>query len=289
MSHEKQKRYEKEWEFSFRMGEPRDGQFSAPLEGVRTAEIKLDFSVGEATVAALPADSTSLIEIDARYVGDVEFTVEGEGEHRTVRLRQRKFGWEGGFNFSWGSERLYWHVRIHPTVATALVLNSGAGKGEFNLGGLQLTALDINTGAGKLDVQLPAMAQRYRGALNTGAGELNATLAAGADVELKLNTGAGKLKLDIGAGSVVEAALSSGVGQTILVIPGDVGVQVKASGGIGSLDFPDDFERIKGHSSFLAQNGIWQTVGYDNAARKISVKYSGGVGQLKVERSFAVV
>ena len=52
---------------------------SEPLNGCEQARVRLDLTVGRATIGALPADSPNLIEVDVVSIGAVEMAATTEG------------------------------------------------------------------------------------------------------------------------------------------------------------------------------------------------------------------
>lgn len=288
---EKAKRYEKEWSFDFGKAfnaEVKQASFNAAREDATTADITLEVGVGVLSISALPADSPNLIEVDATYVGEVEFNAEVEGGHGTVRLRQRANNLGSIVNFP-NRAQLRWDVRVHPAVATNLKAGTGAGSGQFKLNELRLSGVKINNGAGQINARFPAMNEQYAIHINSGAGEIEATLEDGANVRLSMNVGAGQSTLNIGADSIVEAKLSGGVGQCTVGVPAGAAVRVKASGGISDFSFPEDFVRVSGGKGFFGREGVWETPGFADADRRTKIDYSGGIGELKVRHNFAVV
>lgn len=288
---EKNKRYEKQWSFDFGKAfnaEAKHEQFSAPRDGAQTAEIIVEAGIGVMTVEALPSDSPNLFEADITYIGEIEFSHDVSDGHARLRLRQRGNNFGGALNFS-NRPELNWSIKLHPSVAVALKSGTGAGSGVFNLDALRLTEVKLNTGAGQMKASLPAMNEQYTVSLQSGAGELEATIAEGANIKLLVNVGAGQSTVNIGANAIVDAKLSGGVGQCNVSVVGNAPVRVKGSGGIGSFSLPDDFVRVSGGNGFFGREGIWETAGFADAERRIKIDYSGGVGELKVRRSFAVV
>jgi hypothetical protein len=72
-------------------------------------------------------------------------------------------------------------------------------------------------------------------------------------------------------------------------VPSGAAVRIKASTGLGSVDVPQNFVRVKGGDDFISTSGTWQTPDYDSAERKITLKYSGGIGKLTVKSGAPIV
>src|SRR5262249_35744370 len=137
--------------------EIKHGEFSEPLGNAKSARVRIDFSVGEATINPLNA-SDNLLEADLTYVGDVELKATGDTE-KVVHLSQAAGAAEwfrGAAGLVGSGQRLRWDIELTPHIPLNLDLHSGAGRSNFDLSDLQLTGLNIASGAGELTVSLPA-------------------------------------------------------------------------------------------------------------------------------------
>jgi hypothetical protein len=298
MDEQKEKNYKVEWSFSFeKLGdqigdffksvgaegseEIKHGQFSEPLGGAKSARVRVDFSVGEATINTLK-NSDNLLEADLTYVGEVELKATGEAE-KVVHLSQAAGAAEwfrGALGWFGSGQRLRWDIELTPSIPLNLDLHSGAGRSNFDLSDLQLTALNIASGAGELMVSLPA--GQYNTRVSGGVGRTNISVPAGADLELNVASGAGEVNLDIGEGAALNARISGGVGATNISIPTGVPVRLEARTGVGSISAGGQLKRISGGGGGWDQGGVWQTPNFEGAARKIVIRFDGGVGALTV-------
>jgi hypothetical protein len=298
------KKYETEWSFSFaNLGESisntlsslgvgedaevKTAHFEEALESVASAKIVLEPTVGDARVSVLDSASENLFEADVTYIGEVRFEVKTEGDRKSVLLRQNvQHDTLKPIRDAIGSfarrDELKWEMRLSPRVPLDLLINNGVTANDFDLRGLQLTALRINGGTGKTDLWLPQISNHYPVQLNTGTGELNVEIPAGSDIELTANNGTGKTEITIGAGSAVNARIAGGVGQCNVILPADAAVRLKATTGLGRVRVPDHFTRIK-VEEFVATVGTWETPNYVSAARKIDIRFDGGIGGLTIE------
>jgi len=300
---EKSKTRKVEWSFSFEnIGENiskafesigfsgdtevKTGNFVEAVGTAKSARVKLDMSIGDASVEALPAGSSNLLEADVTYLGEVELAVRSDGDKKTVRLGQIE---KGGVVlksikefFSSRKLDLRWDVRLTPDIPLELDINTGITSNRINLNGLQLSGLRVNSGTGKTVMVLPRIENQYDVACHGGTGEFNVEIPANSNIDLKLSNGTGATNLTIGEGSAVEGNISGGLGSSTIYVPSGAAVRIKASTGLGSIDVPKHFVRVKGGNDFISTSGAWQTPDYDSAERKITLKYSGGVGKLTV-------
>lgn len=274
-----EKKYKKEWSFSF--GELGDrissafgasdedvttSHFSESLEGVQSATIKLELSVGEAHVSPLTG-SDNLIEADITHVGEIEFSKTGGAEPK-IKLEQKSG--KGGQVV--GSLRemvgglgrrsdLKWDVRLSPDVPLNLDIEGGVGPSHLNLTELDVTALNVEGGVGGTNLMLPARDKGYEAKVEGGVGGLTVTLP---------EDGALKLKLE------------GGVGGVNLRVPEGAAVRLVASGGLGGINVAGAFNKISEKDEFMSKIGVWETDGYGIATHQIEVHYEGGVGGLNV-------
>jgi hypothetical protein len=158
---------------------------------------------------------------------------------------------------------LRWTVNLSPAVPLRLEINGGAGRGHFAVWGVNGTALTVTGGAGEIDLMLPALDGPYEASVNGGLGEIKIAIASGA--ALKLN-------------------VRSGVGSVVIDTPGEAAVHVDARLGLGETQAGTRFIRVGGSESDLpfAQHSVWETPGFADAARPITIRYEGGVGSLNV-------
>lgn len=238
----------------------RSDSYSAPLDDASSARVDLNLSVGTSTVRPL-ADSTNLIEADLRYVGEIDFRVEG-GAERVVSLGQRgevNVGFNPfGFFLPWnGNNDLRWDVGLSPAVPMALSIHNGVGEANLDLSSLQLTSLSLNGGVGEIHATLPATRTPYRATVNNGVGEVSLTIMRGAALDLTVSGGVGGLTIDV---------------------PDGAAVRLTSQGGLGDLNLPGDLVRISGQD----HEGVWETDGFSQAELPITIEYNGGVGGLTV-------
>ncbi|MCS6836723.1 MAG: cell wall-active antibiotics response protein [Anaerolineae bacterium] len=284
MSDDKRKndqRSEVEWSFDFgRLGESlnklftslvgdeelRREHFEAPLGSARAARIDLSFSVGRSSVRALPSGSPLLLLADVETIEEVDF-VALEGEIASVKLQPRP---TKGVNLAplrqslralVRRDDLHWDCQLSSRVPLDLHLSMGIGQVIADLSSLQLKRLEVDGSVGALELVLPVQELPYAVDIDSGVGEIKVTVPNGAFVTLDID---------------------GGVGETTITIPHETPLQVRAEAGIGNLNLPKTLERIRGGEGFVGASGIWQSVGFDLAERRVVVHYDGGVGELNV-------
>jgi predicted membrane protein len=297
-----EKRYKTEWSFSFdRLGQDigqfvkslggdgeetvKQAEFVAPIEGATGAQVRIDFAIGEAVIRAL-TNLDNLIEADLTYVGDVNFVVNGEGAgERIIALSQKSapadwvrnmLGWIGS------QGKLRWDIGLATQVPLHLEVHTGVGEAKLNLREMTLVSAAVYSGAGEVHLTLPEQSEHYTVNVNCGVGETELDIPAGANVTLSLRGGAGEVDLRIGEGANVTAEITGGVGECDMILPINAAARFEAETGIGEIRLPARFQRLSGDDTFINSRGIWETADYATAERKITVRYKGGVGELKV-------
>lgn len=295
---EKRKNTVTEWSFSFEeLGDKaaeffrsigikseehvRHEQFFAPLDGASSARVRLDLSVGQATITPLTS-SENLCEADLTYVGEIQFEYVGETEKQLTISNTSEgadwfrslFGWIGS------GQKLRWDIALNDAVPLDLDIHNSVGKGDFNLGTLNVEALHLHGGVGEVTALLPGGA--YSARIDAGVGKHNLSIPAGANVSLRMSAGTGEVNLRIGEGAAVEADIDGGVGSCNITVPADAGVRVEFKAGLGDISLPSEMRRISGDKSDWNKSGVWESPNYATTERPISIVFSGGVGGLKV-------
>ncbi|MBL8131388.1 MAG: hypothetical protein JNL42_05990 [Anaerolineae bacterium] len=301
MTEEKNKTYKTEWSFSFEKMGDQIGEFvqslgiqgdqavkeeiyTSPVDGAESADIRLDLSVGEHSVKALPAESTNLIEADLTYVGDLNFVVKGEAA-RSVSLSQANtpadwfrnfFGWIGS------GRKLRWDVSLSPNVPTNLEIRGGVGESKLDLAQLKVTGLSISLGTGEMKATLPAK-QQYAVQINGGLGEFDVTIPDETEVDLTIRAGTGETTVRFGANGNSTARIHGGIGECSLVMPQGAAIRVEARTGIGGVNIHGHhLQKVRGGEEFIRAQGVWETPDYETAEKRITVRFEGGVGELNI-------
>lgn len=125
---------------------------------------------------------------------------------------------------------------------------------DIHLNAKPIWAMDVALGAGQGDLDLSAYAVRSL-KIGVGAADLDLKLGAKADVS--------DVKLDVGAASVT------------VRVPKEVGCRIKKDGAF-NVEQLDDFTDVGG--------GEFVSPGYDTSAKKMTIRFDGGISHFKVVR-----
>ncbi len=263
--------------------------FDEVLNGLESAEIDLRFSVGENTVRT--GSDRLLLSADIAYIGgDVALDVAGQ-KHRTVRLYQRQISATGfdirSYNpllFARARQDLHWDVQLSPAVPLALRVNGGVGESELDLGSLKLTGAELHCGVGAVEARLPGSSS-YTLSMHGGLGALRASTGDSVQLAAELRGGVGDMALHLGSGTTGSLMIKGGVGKIELHIPADVPVEILATTGLGVVRAPEGLPLVSGGGEDIGRQAVWRTANFGQSDRRLSIEYSGGVGEMIVRYS----
>ncbi len=237
-------------------------QLSMPAEGVRSAEIEIDFDVAGGVVRELE-DSNNLIEADVSYTGDLEFVTEVTDGQATVLLEAaNRDNWMNRLNpANWLVEDLdrRWQIGLNPTVRTDLVLDLGSGPALLELQDLTLGDLLVDGGSGRSELSLP-----------------------GGDYDLEYDVASGAVQMILPESGRHRFAIDGGSGRLIIQIPAKLEVRLVTESGSGSLNILD--ERLEIVASESDRAGVWETSGYEDSRNRVELFVAIGSGSVTIEQ-----
>ncbi|MBI4337300.1 MAG: hypothetical protein HY683_05680 [Chloroflexi bacterium] len=165
--------------------------YTQPLDGMRAANVKIEFGAGRLTVRSLPPDSLNLVEGHLETPGSaarVDF--ERSGDSGALRFRMP------GTRVLGGGSNTQWDVALARSPALALDLNGGAAKIKLDLRDLQVTDVDIDIGAADLEVVMPANAGHVDATVNAGAARVTVIVPQGVASRITRSVGLSSFKVD---------------------------------------------------------------------------------------------
>ena len=141
---------------------------------------------------------------------------------------------------------------------------------------LNLTDLNNMEGFGEVAVQLNP-APLWDMQMDFGAGNADFDLSRYAVKSLKIEAGAANLTLRLGdRAEQSDVRVSSGMAAVTINVPKGAGVKITTDGGLNSTSIDSDFDKT-GSNTYLSPN-------YGTAAKKITIRYDGGLSSLTVAR-----
>ncbi len=249
--------------FSDMMGEEvevKSAELAAPLDGASSAHINIDFSVGKASLTALPVDSDNLFEARINYIGEYEFEVSGDAE-RVISLRQKGRFPRGVGQLIGKKKDLIWDIALAPNIPYQLRMKGGIGETDIDLSNLLADAIKLESGVGKIALILPAQNGDFAASIDGGVGKTDVVIPAGSGGTLDINGGAGEVTVSVAA---------------------DAALRLMADAGIGMVNLPESFVRVKGGEHFVGISGVWESPGFADADKRIIIDFDGGVGSFSL-------
>lgn len=206
-------------------------------------DIMLSFGAGVLDIR--PGAEDALIEGTARYnIDDLkpEITI---GDNR-VHLETGDLKIQGIPTFGDDLEN-EWRLKLGDAPMD-LTINSGAYKGDFDLGGLSLLSLEVTDGAADVDLRFSSLNQTEMDTLRyqTGASSVKLRDLANANCDrLIFKSGAGDYTLDF-SGDLqrdMDVTIDSGMSSLEVIVPRGVPVEVRYDGGLSDVDYSGDWRR----------------------------------------------
>jgi hypothetical protein len=158
-------------------------------QGLQDAErglVTLRLAAGAVSVGAL-SDSPNFVEAKIEYSARSRQVV----QNFAVRNGRAEFELRGDLeNPLWtsgpGADET-WQVRLTPRVPLDMRIDTGAGRVEADLSGLQVTQLDLDMGVGSTTLTLPAVDGTATVSVNLAVGEVTVVIPAGVGVKMRAN------------------------------------------------------------------------------------------------------
>ena len=237
-------------------------RFTEPIGSAESATVDLDLSLYATTIQPL-ANSTDLVDASLTHAGQVTFSAAGE-KNKTISLGYQ----HPDMTFSITPDAR-WDIGLTPDLPLDLKLDGGSGSVTANLAGLNLSNFWMDVGSGAVRLTLPAAPEAYQAGVVGGSGSLHLSLEDGAEADLSLETHSGSVELRVGQDASLQIVASTGSGSVRFLLPEDAGVRFEVvESGSGSVSVSNRFEKISGSE---AKEGVWQTAGWETAARRIHI------------------
>lgn len=257
---------------TIQVGEMQDKEETIPISGAESATVEILFGAGELEIETGISDD--LCAGRFRY-NVAEWEPEVTYEDNVLTIEQ------GGIKEDWGvptgNTTNEWKLEFSPEIPLKMSLDVGAGDGELDFTGLQLTELDLDMGAGNFYLRFdePNKVTMSDLELNTGASKLDVTGIGNAGPErVRVQGGVGDITLDLGGdwphSSDVE--ITAGVGAVTLRLPDDVGVRVETEGGLTNVE-TDGLQR---------RGGAYVNDVFGEVEIELHIRVTTGIGNLRL-------
>ena len=222
-----------------------------PLGKAKSAEIKIDSSVGQLFVDSLSNDE-NLIE------GTI-YSVEHETIYQNYEIDGNEIfyrlssDWEpsGLTSFSGlDDQKLSWDISLSKEIPLDLNISLGVGESDLDLSDLQITELDLGIGVGQTSVKLPN--GEYDAYIEGGVGQTLITLPDEGQIQVQVD---------------------GGVGEIVIYIPEDVAVKIYVDRGIASLTVP---------SGYTQNEDVYTSPNYDEGEDCLELHLEQGIGNIAI-------
>jgi hypothetical protein len=234
-------------------------------------KLTLDFGAGELFIA--PGSQSALVEGTATFnVDDLgpEVTVEGND------VRVETGDWEINSIPKFGDDfKNEWNLKLG-NVPMDLVINAGAYKGEFDLGGLAIQSLLISDGASdvRLEFSLPNLVEMDTMRYTTGASHVELSGLANANFDdMTFKGGAGGYELDFSGELKRDATVTidAGFSGVTLIVPEGVSARVFVDSGLSDIDIGGQWEK-SGDQYILTGEGPRLTINVNIGAGSLTLR-----------------
>ncbi len=239
--------------------EVKKAQLREARSGAASAAITIEFSVGHASIAALPADSPDLFQAQISYVGEYEFIVSGR-EERFIRLQQASDIGQALGAAVHKAKNLRWDIRLAPGIPLKLNLKGSLGKTDVDLSQLLAHNLKLESGLGALRLNLPQQERPLSAEIMGGVGTTAITIPDSAAGDIKIR---------------------GAVGNIALQAPRPAALRLQCKRGLGKIKLPEGYLRAPEHERDAGKE-IWESPNNPDAQRKIFVDYEGGIGRFSL-------
>lgn len=255
-----------------------------PRGNEKEISVTVDVSFGK--VLILRGRSSKVLEADYYYKEGrsedfkVDYDIRGVKGILTIRSKERSRFWSDSNDEEIKDRE--WVLKLTDAVPLSLKIELGAGKGEFDFSGLQMKNLKISSGASAIDMSCDKQntIEAESIIIESGVSKFTATNLNNINFRtLKFSGGVGAYRLDFGGKlqQSAEAKIEVGLGAVTIYVPTDLQVRlIYDDSWFSSFDLDDGFNRKRG--------GVYETEGYRQAERSISIEIESGLGSVKVRR-----
>ena len=254
------------------VGDMQDRREAIPLPDAESATVDVLFGAGDLEIEAGTSDQL--------FTGHFRYNVESwapEVTYRDGALTVEQGGDEQDWGIPTGSMRNEWRLEFSPDIPLQMDFKIGAGDGDLDFTGLQVTELDLDMGAGDFEVRFdePNDARMSQLTLDTGASRLDVIGIGHAGPErVNVQGGVGDIMLDFTGywPRSSDVQITSGVGSVTLHLPDDVGVQVETKGGLTNVE-----------TSGLQRSGDeYVNEAFGEAETELRIQITTGVGNVRL-------
>ena len=252
-------------------GPTRTEDINVPAPVADEVDLTLSFGAGEFVLN--PGAGEALVNGTARYNVD-DFKPEISVDSNQVKIESGELKIEGlpRINNDIINE---WDLKLGNQPMN-LMINAGAYKGDFELGGLSLKSLKVSDGAADVELKFSSINPVEMESLSyqTGASSVRLTDLANANfASMVFRSGAGDYTLDF-SGELkrdAQVAIESGISQVTIIVPEGFSAQVSFQGGLTNIETHGGWQK-SGNDYMLNGSGPTLTITVDMGAGNLVLR-----------------
>lgn len=242
-----------------------------PDSSEEVTSMSMNFGAGELNLAS--GAEGALLSGTATYnIEDFKPEIIAEGNKVTIQTGDLEI--KGIPNFG-DDYRNTWDFDISDS-PIELTINSGAYKGRFELGGLDLRALRVADGAADVELSFSepnkSLMETFR--YDTGASSVKLFGLSNANFErLSFKGGAGEYTLDFSGALKRDAMVTvdAGLSSLTIIVPQGVSARVFVDGGLANVDVGGDWDKV-GSEYELSGEGPRLTINVNIGAGNVELR-----------------
>jgi len=203
--------------------------YSASLDSLERAEIKIDFTAGNLTMNSLPSSSPNLVEAASKVRnGSMKVDFEQQDGEGRLHLSTERVNWR-----FWGEDGSSWEVKFTRGIPLTIEVKSAASNLDLDLSELEVTELRMDVDAGNYLVKMPSSAGTTRAYIEADVANVEVTIPDGVAAKIKLDVDLSAFDVDEGrfprrGDYYISPDFESAENRLELELDGDIGrVQVK--------------------------------------------------------------
>ena len=225
-------------------GPTQTDEINVPLSGSSLpTDLTIAFGAGELHIR--PGAANSVVEGTARYnVTDLKPDVVVNGNSVRIETGDFEIGGIPRFNDEFVNQ---WNLQLGDTPMN-LTINSGAYKGDIDLGALSLQSLEVSDGAAEVDLRFSELNHEKMDILRyqTGASKVSLRGLANANTDQMIfKGGAGEYTLDF-SGNLqqdLDVNIDAGMSSLEVIVPQGVPVKLFYDGGLANVNLSGDWQQ----------------------------------------------
>jgi hypothetical protein len=165
-----------------------------PRDNLESATIRMDLSVGDLSLAALPAGSPNLVEAgynEEKRGVSMKADFSREGAAGVLNLRLDRAEWH-----SWDDDEFRWQARFTRDISLTMDIKSAVSNLEVDLNALKVTELKMKLDVGNYKVVLPASVNDGRVDIKAALSNTEVTVPAGVAARIKVRADLSSVDVD---------------------------------------------------------------------------------------------